>query len=41
LSAAWADFAARIGMPEVTFHALRHTHGQPANRSGRGYRDHF
>jgi integrase len=26
LSAAWSDFAARIGLPEVTFHALRHTH---------------
>jgi integrase len=26
LSATWADFAASIGMPEVTFHALRHTH---------------
>lgn len=26
ISAAWADFAASIGMPEVTFHALRHTH---------------
>jgi integrase len=25
-SAAWSDFAARIGLPEVTFHALRHTH---------------
>jgi integrase len=25
-SAAWADFAESIGMPEVTFHALRHTH---------------
>ena len=25
-SAAWADFADSIGMPEVTFHALRHTH---------------
>ena len=25
-SAAWSDFAERIGMPEVTFHALRHTH---------------
>lgn len=25
-SAAWADYAERIGMPEVTFHALRHTH---------------
>jgi integrase len=28
ISAAWSDFAAskQIGMPEVTFHALRHTH---------------
>jgi integrase len=26
LSAAWSDFAARIGLPEVTFHARRHTH---------------
>jgi integrase len=26
LSAAWSDFAERIGMPAVTFHALRHTH---------------
>src|SRR5215469_308931 len=26
LSAAWSDFAQRIGMPGVTFHALRHTH---------------
>jgi integrase len=25
-SAAWADFADGIGMPDVTFHALRHTH---------------
>jgi integrase len=25
-SAEWADVAASIGMPEVTFHALRHTH---------------
>jgi integrase len=25
-SAAWSDFAERIGMPDVTFHALRHTH---------------
>ena len=23
---AWGNFAASIGMPEVTFHALRHTH---------------
>src|SRR5262249_1373903 len=26
LSAAWSNYARRIGMPEVTFHALRHTH---------------
>src|SRR5262249_18018951 len=26
VSIAWGHFAARIGIPEVTFHALRHTH---------------
>jgi len=26
VSAAWSDYAKQIGMPEVTFHALRHTH---------------
>jgi integrase len=26
VSAAWADFADSIDMPDVTFHALRHTH---------------
>jgi integrase len=26
MSKAWANFADTIGMPEVTFHALRHTH---------------
>jgi integrase len=26
MSAAWADFAEKIDMPDVTFHALRHTH---------------
>ena len=26
ISAAWSDYAKPIGMPEVTFHALRHTH---------------
>jgi integrase len=26
ISTAWGEYAARIGMPEVTFHALRHTH---------------
>jgi len=25
-SKAWGKFAASIGIPEVTFHALRHTH---------------
>jgi integrase len=26
VSSAWGAFAARIGMPDVTFHALRHSH---------------
>ena len=26
ISAAWSDFAEAIGMPEVSFHGLRHTH---------------
>ena len=26
ISSAWGDFAASMGLPEVTFHALRHTH---------------
>jgi Domain of unknown function (DUF4331)/Phage integrase family len=26
ISEAWSDYAAKIGMPKVTFHALRHTH---------------
>jgi integrase len=26
VSAAWSDYARKIGRPEVTFHALRHTH---------------
>jgi integrase len=26
VSAAWADFAKNIGMPQITFHALRHSH---------------
>ena len=26
ISSAWADYAKSIGMPEVTYHALRHTH---------------
>src|SRR5262249_34428706 len=26
ISAAWCGYAEQIGMPDVTFHALRHTH---------------
>jgi integrase len=26
ISTAWGEYMARIGMPGVTFHALRHTH---------------
>ena len=26
ISSAWADYAKAVGIPEVTFHALRHTH---------------
>jgi integrase len=26
LSVAWCNFTKRIGMPEITFHALRHSH---------------
>jgi hypothetical protein len=26
ISAAWGDFAKRAGIPDVSFHALRHTH---------------
>jgi integrase len=26
VSGRWAEFAERIGMPEITFHSLRHTH---------------
>lgn len=26
ISAAWSDFAKSIGMPEISFHGLRHTH---------------
>jgi integrase len=26
VSTAWSDFADAIGIPDVTFHALRHTH---------------
>jgi integrase len=33
-SAACADFAASIGMPDVTFHALRHTHASQLIHEG-------
>jgi integrase len=26
VSASWGEFAQSIGMPEITFHSLRHTH---------------
>jgi integrase len=26
VSSDWGDLAERLGMPEITFHALRHTH---------------
>ena len=26
ISTAWGELAERIGMPEITFHSLRHTH---------------
>jgi integrase len=34
VSAAWADFAASIGLPHVTFHALRHTHASQLIHEG-------
>ena len=34
MSRAWGDFAARIGMPAVTFHALRHTHASQLIHAG-------
>lgn len=34
VSAAWADFAAGVGMPDVTFHALRHTHASQLIHEG-------
>ena len=26
VSARWAEFAEQVGIPEITFHSLRHTH---------------
>jgi integrase len=34
VSVGWSNFAARIGMPEVTFHAMRHTHASQLIASG-------
>jgi integrase len=34
VSAAWADFAESIGMSDVTFHALRHTHASQLIHEG-------
>jgi integrase len=34
MSTAWADLAGRIGIPDVTFHALRHTHASQLIHEG-------
>jgi integrase len=34
VSTAWADLAERIGIPDVTFHALRHTHASQLIHEG-------
>ena len=34
ISSAWGDFAKAIGIPEVTFHGLRHTHASQLIDSG-------
>jgi integrase len=34
VSRAWRDFAARIGMPDVTFHSLRHSHASQLIHEG-------
>jgi integrase len=34
VSSDWGDLAERIGMPEITFHALRHTHASQLIASG-------
>jgi integrase len=38
-NAEWADVAASIGMPDFTFHALRHTHASQLIDAGGGRRD--
>ena len=35
VSAAWAHFADNIGQPDVTFHALRHTHASQLIATGK------
>ena len=34
VSSDWGEFAGRIGMPEITFHGLRHTHASQLIASG-------
>jgi integrase len=34
ISAEWSDLAERIGSPEITFHALRHTHASQLIKAG-------
>ena len=34
VSSDWGDFAERIGMPEMTFHGLRHTHASQLIANG-------
>jgi integrase len=34
VSSNWGAFAGRIGMPEITFHGLRHTHASQLIASG-------